>query len=230
MQIVRWAAGAAATLVLVLIALDLPGSLSTQAAASAARPGRATATTTPTPVACVVTGAPTRVPTPAFTPGPGCSATPARGTLRADITEHAATTEARFTNRSNTCSYPIGLAVYRAPDGNIDHQQLYDYRLAVIPPNSTLVLTVNNPTCAFQSDAFYGPLLESFAGGGRYDKRRLDDDLGNAGRPCSICVTATPTSTGTPASPTATPTLPPPPPTGGPIKVQAKNAAGSGSR
>jgi hypothetical protein len=153
---------------------------------------------------------------------PGCSATPSRGSLRAEITEHATTTEARFTNRSNTCGYPIGLATYRDLDGNIDHQQLYDYRLAVIPPHSTLTLVVNNPTCAFQSDAFYGPLLASFAGGVRYDRRRLADDSGNAGVPCPVNLTATPT--GTPPPPTATPTLPPPPPTGGPVKVQARTA------
>jgi len=221
MQIVRWAAVAVATLVLVLVALDLPGSLSPQAA-SAAQPHRATATPASTPVACILVGTPTRVPTPAFTPGPGCPATPSNGTLRAAITEQDATTTAVFTNRSRTCSYPIGLATYRAPDGTIDHQQLFDYRLAVIPPNSTLTLTVQNPSCAFQSDAFYGPLLESFAGGVRYDQRRLADDAGHAGVPCAACVTATPTPTGTPLAPTPTPTLPPPPPSAGPARLRVR--------
>jgi hypothetical protein len=104
--------------------------------------------------------------------------------LSAIITDHPTTTEARFTNYSTTCSYPIGLAIYQRFDNNINHQVLYDYALAVIPPNSTLTLTVNNPPCAFQADAFYGDLIVSFAGGVRYNERRLDDTLGNGHNFC----------------------------------------------
>jgi hypothetical protein len=137
-----------------------------------------TDTPTNTPVPPTPTCAPpTALPivTPAFTPRPGCSATPPRNTLSASITDHPTTTEARFTNRSRTCSYAIGLATYQRFDNSINHQQLYDYALAVIPPNSTLTLVVNNPTCAYQGDAFYGSLIASFAGGARYNERRLDD-------------------------------------------------------
>jgi hypothetical protein len=211
-------------IIFVLIALGVGFSAQTQAAQpdQADKPVRRTATPTSTPVPCVLVGTPTRVATPAYTPGIGCSSTPPKGALRADITEHPTTTTARFVNRSQTCSYPIGLATYRDPDGRINHQQLFDYRLAVIPPNSTLTLTVQNPPCAFQSDAFYGALIESFAGGVRYDKRRLADDAGHAGVPCAACVTATPTPTGTPLAPTPTPTLPPPPGTAGPARLRAR--------
>ena len=139
------------------------------------------ATRTPAPPTATTTCVPeTPVPivTPAFTPGPGCGATPAPGVVTGSIVDHLTTTEAQFINHSATCSYPIGLAIYRRFDNSINHQQLYDYSLAVIPPNSTLVLTVNNPSCAYQADAFYGNLIGSFAGGQRYNERRLDDTKG----------------------------------------------------
>jgi hypothetical protein len=99
--------------------------------------------------------------------------------LTAVITDYSTTTSALFTNHSMTCSYRIGLAIYRAFSVSISTQQLYDYELAVIPPNSSLTLTVNNPPCRYQADAFYGDLIVSFAGGLRYNERRLDDTLGN---------------------------------------------------
>jgi hypothetical protein len=136
----------------------------------------------PPPTVCGAT--PTRVATPPFTPGPGCSPNPGHNVLDGTIIDHATTTEARIINHSTTCSYPVGLAVYQKLDNNIDHQVLYDYQLAVIAPNSTLVLTVNNPKCAYQSDVFYGALLESFAGGVRYGQRLLDDVSGNGSNYC----------------------------------------------
>jgi hypothetical protein len=142
------------------------------------------------------------VATPAFTPAPGCAATPGPQVLSAVITDHPTTTDARFTNRSHTCSYPIGLAVYRKLDANIEHQELYDYQLAVIPPNSTLTLTINNPPCAYQADAFYGPLIESFAGGVRYGARRLDDTDGHGAAYCPrLCPTPLPTMKPAPPAP-----------------------------
>jgi hypothetical protein len=64
---------------------------------------------------------------------------------------------------------------------------LYDYRLEVIPPHSTLRLTVHNPPCRYQADAFYGRLIESFAGGARYNERRLDDTDGVRTANCVHC-------------------------------------------
>jgi hypothetical protein len=148
-------------------------------------------TRTPAPPTATTTCVPeTPIPivTPAFTPGPGCGTTPAPGVVTGSIIDHLNTTEAQFTNHSATCSYPIGLAIYRRFDNNINQQQLYDYSLAVIPPNSTLVLTVNNPSCAYQADAFYGDLIASFAGGVRYNERRLDDTNGvNHNRCVPVC-------------------------------------------
>jgi hypothetical protein len=132
--------------------------------------------------------------------------TPRPGVLEAVITDHPTTTEALFTNHSNTCSYPIGLAIYRKVDNNIDHQILYDYSLAVIPPHSTMVLTVNNPPCAYQADAFYGDLIISFAGGVRYGDRRLDDTDGGHGFCSTVCPTPSATATGTVVPPKETPT------------------------
>jgi hypothetical protein len=162
-------------------------------------------TATETPVCPVAT--PTRQPTPPFTPGPGCSTTPPAGALEADITISGGTSTAVFVNHSATCSYPIGLAVYKRFDNNIDNQELFDYRLAVIPPDSTLTLTVQNPPCAFQVDAFWGPVLYSL-NGQRYGQRLLDDIIRTNGGFCvpSGCPTTTPVPTVTAAPPTATPT------------------------
>jgi hypothetical protein len=148
---------------------------------------------------------------PTETPAPGCTQRPRSGDLRARITDSPATTSARFTNRSDTCSYQIGLAVYKRFDNNIDNQELYDYQLAVIGPNSTLDLSVSNPPCAYQGDAFWGELIVSFQGGVRYGERRLDD---TDGVNTQFCVRQTPT--GTPAAGTETPVPPsstPVPPT-----------------
>ncbi len=162
------------------------------------------ATGTSTPTATCVPETPVPIVTPAFTPGPGCSSTPPPGVITALITDHPTTTTAVFHNYSTTCSYPVGLASYRRLDNHINNQLLYDYALAVIPPNSTLTLTVNNPTCAYQADAFYGALIVSFAGGDRYGDRLLDDTSGNGNHFCTVtCPQPSPTAT---ARPSATPT------------------------
>ena len=128
---------------------------------------------------------PTRVPTPAFTPKSGCSATPASGDLSGVITDGSNPTVATVTNNSG-CSYPIGLAIYRKFDENIDNQQLYDYQLTVIPPHTTLTLTVSNPSCPYQTDVFYGAINYSFAGGVRYGTRLLDAYHGNGTNYCTL--------------------------------------------
>ena len=111
-----------------------------------------TATNTPTPGETCVPGVPTRVATPAFTPRSGCSDTPPAGDLDGSITVNPSTVDVLITNHSTTCSYRVGLAVYKKYDENIDNQELYDYTLAVIPPNSVLQLTVDAPPCAYQAD------------------------------------------------------------------------------
>jgi LPXTG-motif cell wall-anchored protein len=143
-------------------------------------------------------------PGPTHTPGSGCSETPRPGDLRATITDHADSTSAHFINRSHQCSYQIGLAIYKKFDENISHQELYDHVAATIPPNSTLDLSVSNPPCAYQADAFWGEVITSFAGGERYGPRRLADTDGGG----EYCGVSTPTAT--PPEATATATVPAP--------------------
>jgi hypothetical protein len=106
--------------------------------------------------------------------------------VTAFITDHPGTTTALFTNNSATCSYRIGLASYKKYDENIDNQSLYDADVRVIAPGTSLTLTVDNPPCAYQADAFYGDLLYSFAGGVRYNSRLLSDTEGNTGIYCTL--------------------------------------------
>jgi hypothetical protein len=157
-----------------------------------------------------------QTPTATPPPGPGCSDIPHAGDLRAVITDHPDSTTALFTNRSNTCSYRIGLAIYKKFDDNIDHQELYDNVAATIPPNSTLELEVSNPPCAYQADAFWGEVLKSLAGGVRYGPRRLADTEGGTEYCQAVQPSATPSATGTPVAPTPTATSAPPTVTRGP--------------
>ena len=150
-----------------------------------------TRTATPIPGEFCAQGTPTRIPTPSFTPHYGCTSTPPTGVLSATISSNGGLTSAQFINNSSSCSYPIGLAVYKKFDGNIDNQELFSYDLAVIPPNSTLTLSVESLSCAYQSDAFFGDLILSFAGGVRYNSRLLTAVHFNGTDYCSVhCQTA----------------------------------------
>ena len=171
--------------------------------------GVAAATAIPTYAADPTTGPISRQKTPVATSTPvaECSETPRPGDLRATITDQPAATSARFTNRSATCSYQIGLASYKKFDENIDHQELYDHAAATIAPGSTLELAVSNPPCAYQADAFWGDLITSFAGGARYGRRRLADSDGGTGYCGAGNPSATPAPTDTPVAATNTPTL-----------------------
>lgn len=171
-----------------------PGLQKTPPTATSTSTTTPTATATPTPPGefCAA-GTPTRTPTPAYTPGSGCSATPPAGVLTGTLTDHVTTTVAVFTNTSSTCSYEIGLAVYKEFDTNIDNQDLFDYQLTVIAPNSLVTLTVNNPPCAYQSDAFYGDMIFSFAGGVRYGARILGSFQGGGTNYCTLHCQPTPT-------------------------------------
>lgn len=167
--------------------------------------GNSTSTSTPTNTPTQPCPTPPVVVTPAFTPGPGCSSNPPSGVVSAVITNHPTTTSALFTNHSNTCSYPIGLAMYRKFGPDPEDWVLYDYRLAIIPPNSSLTLTVNNPPCAYQAYAFYGSLITSFNNCNRYGERALDTSSGNDGNYCGP-TTCLPTR-GVPCTATVTPTI-----------------------
>jgi hypothetical protein len=101
---------------------------------------------------------------------PACDA---EASLSGTLTVTGTTASGQITNSSPSCSFQVGLASYRKLDEVVDHQQLYDYVTATIPPHSTLTLTVNVPTCAAQTDLFYGALLTSL-NGQRYGDRLLD--------------------------------------------------------
>jgi CSLREA domain-containing protein len=82
-------------------------------------------------------------------------------------------TVGRVKNRSTTCSYQVGLAVYGWPDGQFADQALFDSQVKTIRPNSTIYLFVDVPSCRYQDDLFYGDLITSFTGGQRYGTRLL---------------------------------------------------------
>lgn len=79
---------------------------------------------------------------------------------------------ARVHNSSATCSYPVGLAVYRMIDGSLANQELADWQTEQIGPGETLSLQVTLPDCSAQINLFYGPLIISFADE-RYGERKL---------------------------------------------------------
>jgi hypothetical protein len=145
-----------------------------------------------------VVGTAIPVNTPAFTPGPNCQGTPGPGVLTAVITDFTNSSEAVFTNNSTTCDYFVGFASYGQYDANPAHDVLYDYSLYIIPPSSVMTLTLSLPRCAYETDAFYGPLIIS--GGGGYGSRLLASTV-SQGRPfCTCGPTPTPLATATPAA------------------------------
>jgi hypothetical protein len=80
---------------------------------------------------------------------------------------------ATVTNKSAICAYDLGLAAYRKFDENINNQELFSFKTAVILPGQTLNLSVALPGCKAQIDLFYGSLLQSFSGNARYGTRLL---------------------------------------------------------
>src|SRR5689334_2200452 len=101
-------------IILVLIVVGIGGvGAAHPATGQAASPPQAAAPQPPVPQETCPPPSPTALATPAFTPGPGCTARPRPTDLNADISVNGNTTSAVFTNRSPTCSYPIGLATYQ---------------------------------------------------------------------------------------------------------------------
>lgn len=52
---------------------------------------------------------------------------------------------ATITNNSNTCSYPVGLAVYKANGSNVEIQNLFDHSLIDLPSKESRTLVVKSP-------------------------------------------------------------------------------------
>jgi hypothetical protein len=78
-----------------------------------------------------------------------------------------------YTNHSTTCAYEVGVATYKAFDNQINHQELFASAQGIVPPGGTLILTAALPSCAYQADAFCGPVIQSFCNGDRYGPRLL---------------------------------------------------------
>ncbi|NJO82226.1 MAG: hypothetical protein HC828_05060, partial [Blastochloris sp.] len=141
-------------------------------------------------------------------------------------------------NRSDTCSYAVGGAIYVIPSGDpqdpdIDSQIWFDDATTTVAPGTSETLDLAVPECAaVQQDAFWGDPLKSLDGQ-RYGPRLLAADRYHTGvcEPTPVPPTATPEpdqttatpeppidtpptaipveSTQTPISPTSTPTAPP---------------------
>ncbi len=80
-----------------------------------------------------------------------------------------------ITNHSSVCSYQVGLASYKMfGDTNINNQQLFDSTQTTIAPNQTITLMVNRPTCNFQIDLFYGPVITQLSTANHYGTRLID--------------------------------------------------------
>ncbi|NOK61669.1 MAG: hypothetical protein GFH27_549313n77 [Chloroflexi bacterium AL-W] len=81
-------------------------------------------------------------------------------------------------NRSQTCTYPVGGAIYIIPSGNIndpdiDSQVWYDDTTSALGPGERITVRVAIPACVVvQQDAFWGEPLRSLDGQ-RYGERLL---------------------------------------------------------
>jgi hypothetical protein len=102
---------------------------------------------------------------------------------------------AKITNKSHTCSYSAGLAIYRVYDNEIKNQKLYDNEQLTIGPNKTIDnIRVSVPGCKYQVDLFSGPVITSFNDDGYYGDRKLDHKLSGG----DFCGHTTPSPSPTP--------------------------------
>ncbi len=81
--------------------------------------------------------------------------------------------QAQIVNRSNVCSYQVGLASYEKYDEVVDNQVPHDWTTVTIGPGQTLTLQVDLPDCAAQIDLFYGAFIPDLSVD-RYQERLLD--------------------------------------------------------
>jgi hypothetical protein len=91
---------------------------------------------------------------------------------------------ATITNNSATCSYKVGLAVYKKFDENISNQKLHaSDSNKTLGPKKSMTLRVNLPSCAYQIDLFYGHLIVNLANE-RYGDRLVDFEHGGGNNYC----------------------------------------------
>jgi len=96
------------------------------------------------------------------------------GCLTGSITGGAA----KVTNNA-VASYNVGLAIYKVFDAadhdtTLEHQVLFDLDTGTVGAKSKMGLSVDLPGCQYQIDLFCGNVIQSFAGGVRYNDRKLD--------------------------------------------------------
>ena len=131
-------------------------------------------------------------------------------TERLTVIANGTRIEVRLYN-SGTCSQLVGLATYeRFSDDNpmtFFDQKLVDSQPYTLKPGETVTLSAALPTCAYQADVFYGPVITSLSSTDYYGNRKLDTTSTGG----NYCVKTTPTSTSTtpPATATSAPTMAP---------------------
>ncbi len=169
-------------------------------------------TPAPSPTATTVPPTATRTAPPsASTTTPTCVSADYQGvqvTERLTVIANGTRIEVRLYN-SGTCSQLVGLATYeRFSDDNpmtFFDQKLVDSQPYTLKPGETVTLSAALPTCAYQADVFYGPVITSLSSTDYYGNRKLDTTSTGG----NYCVKTTPTSTSTTPPATATSTTPP---------------------
>ena len=171
-------------------------------------------TPAPSPTATTVPPTATRTAPPsASTTTPTCVSADYQGvqvTERLTVIANGTRIEVRLYN-SGTCSQLVGLATYeRFSDDNpmtFFDQKLVDSQPYTLKPGETVTLSAALPTCAYQADVFYGPVITSLSSTDYYGNRKLDTTSTGG----NYCVKTTPTSTSTtpPATATSAPTMAP---------------------
>jgi hypothetical protein len=112
---------------------------------------------------------------------------------------------ATIRNNSQECSQLVGVATYKRPSNRINDQTLFDFEQRVLAPGESATLWADLPDCAWQADAFWGEVIQSFSSSVRYGPRRLGDESSH-GVPFCDTTTATPVPpTETPVQSTSTP-------------------------
>ncbi len=121
--------------------------------------------------------------------------------------------EVTFKN-AGACDQLVGFASYeRLAGDNADttgtnyNQRLFDSATATVNAGKSITLSVALPSCSYQDDAFYGPVITTLSSSppiSLYGSHKLGFAFGNSTTSCDT----TPTSTKTP--PTSVPTTPAP--------------------
>jgi len=143
-----------------------------------------------------------------------CSNTPAAGDITGGYADTSHTV-ATLTNHSTKCSYKVGIASYKAylpysTGANKDWiytQTYYASKTTTLKPGKTVTLKVAVPSCAWQTDIFWGSVIKKFSPTQLYSVqgRLIDGGWYETSRAvCQAKPTPTPTITATPVV-TATP-------------------------